>query len=229
MRIAVLAFAAVIYMSAAASAAPQTDGTKPKPADKPAGKPPATKTDPGGGLAERRAAAARQKVADSAKRLFPKFDANRDGVLDETEWTKAQAAIDKMIDGEVLKSSGARRELVREALKGMTRPQPPRNGTDVNPEAVEQYARDLLAAATEVANNAQPEIAPTPPPLRGRRADSGNDEEPRRGRLQGRRLPNPNATPEERARDEALRRKGLQDNGGGKIAPITPQRPGTRP
>jgi hypothetical protein len=238
MRIAVTAVVAGVLLSVTATAAPPANGAKPSPGDKPAGAKPAPgdkaqtdkadKTDPGGGLAERRAAAALQKAADSAKRLFPKYDANRDGALDETEWTKAQPAIDKMVDGEVLKTSGARRELVREALQGMTRPQPPRSGSDVTPEAVEQYARDLLAAATEVADNAQPEVVPLPPPQRGRHADSGDEEEPRRGRLQGRRIPNPNATAEERAREEALRRKGLREEDG-KIGPIVPNRPGNRP
>jgi hypothetical protein len=236
MRIAVLALVAVILTSTGAPAAPPTDRAKPTAGDKPTAMKPAPgnkgdkadKTDGGGGLAERRAAAARQKAADSAKRLFPKFDANRDGALDESEWTKAQAAIDKMVDAEVLKTSGARRELVREALKGMTRPQPQRNGTDVTSEAVEQYARDLLAAATDVADNAQPDVAPTPPQQRGRRVGSDNDEEPRRGRLGGRPLPRPDATAEERAREEALRRRGLREENG-KIAPIVPNRPGNRP
>lgn len=230
MRNAATVFAAVFMLSAIAVAAPQTDGARQKPgANKPAAGKAAggDKNDGANALAERRAAAARQKAAEAAKRLFPKFDANRDGHLDDTEWTKAQAAIDKMVDGEVLKTSGARRELVRDALKNMTRPQVQRNGTDVTPEAVEQYARDLLAAAAEVAANAQPEVVPIPPPQAGRRSDSDNKEDPRRGRF-GPRVPRPNATPEERARDEALRRKGFQEQGG-QIVPIVPGRPNAKP
>lgn len=230
MRDAATVLAAVFILSAIAVAAPQTDGAKRKPgANKPAAGKPADgdRSDGANALAERRAAAARQKAAEAAKRLFPKFDANRDGHLDDTEWTKAQAAIDKMVDAEILKASGARRELVREALKNMTRPQVQRNGTDVTPEAVEQYARDLLASAAEVAANAQPEIAPIPPPQAGRRSNSDDGEEPRRGRYPPR-LPRPNATPEERARDEALRRKGLQEQGG-QIVPIVPGRPNAKP
>lgn len=157
MRLASLTLIASLAAMGAASAAPPTNGarTKPNPnprldekpvvenpaiekpaADKPAAK---DKADGAGALAERRAAAARQKAADGAKRLFPKFDANRDKVLDDAEWTKAKLAIDKMVDGEVLKSAGARRELVREALQSVTRPDIQHSGTDITPEAIEQY------------------------------------------------------------------------------------------
>ncbi len=182
----------------------------------------------GGALAERRAAAARQKVADAAKRLYPRFDANRDKVLDDAEWTRAKAAIDKMVDAEVLKTSGNRRELVRQALAGMQRPDVQRNGTDVATEAAEQYARDLFAAAAEVAENAQPMVVPVPPPQAGRRGNSDNGEDPNnRGRFD-RRLPRGNATDAERAREEALRRRGLREEGG-KIVPIAPGRQGGNP
>jgi hypothetical protein len=192
-------------------------------AGKPAGK---DKADGTGALAERRAAAARQKAADGAKRLFPKFDANRDKVLDDAEWTKAKAAIDKMVDGEVLKSAGARRELVREALQNVTRPDVQNSGTDITPEAIEQYARDCLVAATEAADNAQPEVAPTPPPpAAGRRAGSDNGEEPRNSRAAGRTLPRGDMTDKERAKEESLRRRGLREEGG-RIVPIVPSRPG---
>ena len=230
MRDVVATFVALFWLSAFVVAAPQTDGAKPRPgANKPAAGNAAggDKSDAANALAERRAVATRQKAAEAAKRLFPKFDANRDGHLDDTEWTKAQAAIDKMVEAEILKTSGPRRELVRDALKNMTRPQVQRNGTDVTPEAVEQYARDLLASAAEVAANAQPEIAPVPPPQVGRRSNSDNGEEPRRGRFPPR-LPRPNATLEERAREEALRRKGLQEQGG-QIVPIIPGRPNAKP
>lgn len=228
-----LAWLAIVYSMTATAGWTAPPGKADQP-DRPAGAKPSPENAGAGdknaaasGLAERRASAARQKAAEAAKRLFPKFDANRDGHLDDAEWTKAQAAIDKMVDGEILKSSGARRELVRDALKGMTRPQAQRNGTDVTPEAVEQYARDLHAAASEVAENAQPAVVPVPPPQAGRRSDSGDDEEPRRGRFP-QRLPRSNATPEERARDEALRRRGLQEQGG-QIVPIVPGRPNAKP
>lgn len=185
-----------------------------------------------GSLAERRAAAAREKVAVAAKRLFPRFDANRDKVLDDAEWTRAKAAIDKMIDAEVLKTSGARRELVRDALTNMQRPDVQRNGTDIGPEAAEQYARDLLTAATEAADKAQPTAVPMPPPQAGRRAGSNSGDDPRRGRIE-RPLPRGNATDAERAREEALRRRGLREENG-RIVPIVPGRqggnaPGGRP
>ncbi|MEX2187425.1 MAG: hypothetical protein WD875_11545 [Pirellulales bacterium] len=182
----------------------------------------------GGTLAERRAAAARQKVADVAKRLFPRFDANRDQALDDAEWTKAKVAIDKLVDGEVLKTASNRRELVRDALANMQRPDVQRNGTDVATEAAEQYARDLLAAAIEVAENAQPVVVPVPPPQVGRRGNSDNgDGANNRGRID-RRLPRADATDAERAKEEALRRRGLREVGG-KIVPITPGRQGVNP
>lgn len=238
MRLAALSLIISFAATCAATAAPPTKDTRTKPnanpgldhptgdkqlADKPAGK---DKADGAGALAERRAAAARQKAADGAKRLFPKFDANRDKVLDDAEWTKAKAAIDKMVDGEVLKSAGARRELVREALQNVTRPDVQHSGTDITPEAIEQYARDCLVAATEAADNAQPEVAPAPPPpAAGRRAGSDNGEEPRNSRAGGRTLPRGDATDEERKKEELLRRRGLREQGG-RIVPIVPSRPG---
>lgn len=180
----------------------------------------------GGSLAERRAAAARQKVAQAAKRLFPRFDANRDQKLDDTEWTKAKAAIDKMVDAEVSKAAGNRRELVREALANMQRPTVQREGTDVSQQAVEQYAADLLAAATEAAENAQPAAAPVPPQA-GRRAGSDGGDDPRRGRGV-RPMPRGGATDAERAREEALRRRGLREENG-RIVPIVPGRQGGDP
>jgi hypothetical protein len=236
-----LMLAAVATSAAIAVAAPPENGgaAKPSAADKvreakeraAAAKEKANgakdKATGAGALAERRAAAARQKMADAAKRLIPKFDANRDNVLDDAEWTKAKAAIDKLIDTEVLKTAGARRELVRDALANLARPDVQRNGTDITTEAVEQYARDSLTAAMEAAEHAQPAAAPTPPPEAGRRAGSNNGDNPRNGRFE-RRLPRPDATNEQRAREEALRRRGLREEGG-RIVPIVPGRQGANP
>lgn len=145
LKVALLSIAAV----SASPAIYAADGAK-KAGDK-----------PGGALAERRAAAAKQKAAETAQRVFAKFDTNRDGALSATEWPRAQAALGKMIESDVLKVPAARMKSAKEALAGAEKPDVEMSqGGGVTKEAFEAYATAASLAAGEAVANAAP--PPTP-------------------------------------------------------------------
>lgn len=112
----------------------------------------AAKEKPGSALAEKRAAAAEKKLADTAKRTFTKFDANKDGKLDKAEWGRAQAALDKAIEGDVVKTAGAKREAVKKALaeRAAAEVQFDESG-NVTTEAIAAYAKTAAADAATIA------------------------------------------------------------------------------
>jgi hypothetical protein len=229
MRHLLTATALLIAAALPALAAPgskNADGAATKPAEtKPADK-------KGSALAEKRAAATEQKFADSIKRTFAKFDANRDGKLTDAEWTKAQPAISKLIEAEALKVPAAQREAVKQALSGMARPEVQRDGEQqVTPEAFEAYARQLAKSANETASSAGvADPAPTTVPPEGGKTRAQREREAARQRDRGELGPTASDRAaeqrrrEEREREEAIRREALRRRG-------IPEgvRPGIRP
>jgi hypothetical protein len=128
--------------------------------------------------ATKRIALARKRAQDAAKRVFSRFDANKDKQLDAEELARAKAALDKLIEADAARLAGKKLTVKELAGDDLT---PGDSASGVTLEAFQEYAGALVGRADEAGRAAKEDRErPAKPPGDAGRESTGEREVDRR-------------------------------------------------